>query len=46
VYLDLVDRQFASWFERQDIPQVEADGHLNSSGHRVVGETSRAGWPR
>jgi len=55
--LDDIEQQFVSWFEREEIPHVEAltplrgarrrgenpffrrDGHLNSAGHRVVGET-------
>jgi len=55
--LDAIEQQFVSWFEREEIPHVEAltplrgarqrgvnpffqrDGHLNSAGHRAVGET-------
>jgi hypothetical protein len=54
---DEIERQFASWFDREEILHVEAlpalraarqrgdspffqrDGHLNSIGHRAVGET-------
>lgn len=55
--LDTIERHFASWLAREDIPYVQAltslrlaqqrgespffqrDGHLNKTGHRVVGET-------